>query len=171
MTVTIPTVPKQQQTVIRRHPQYGLALKALLKGDVNEDELRVRLDERFEAGEAKYGTSWCEVDLREDLREEILDSLNYVVMMTIRMAQLEYAGRESIFLGVIGQYLLDAYAFLADLPDFEGPTSKDYVSGDPDAQARFDSVLRQRRSNDRGTDTQEVGVDQDTGAAQDPDAS
>lgn len=87
---------------------------------------------RMVAGAEKYGRSWAEVDLKTDLLEELYDSLNYPLMMAVRIfnANDEYISLEEwetvcIFRDKVKDLIEYVELFF---PDFEGPTSAEYVN-------------------------------------------
>lgn len=104
---------------------------------------------RLEAGAHKYAEAWTEVDLKTDLWEEVMDSLNYVVLMAHRLKGAdEYSPFLEVLLGQLANILTEALDSVVRLPDFEGPTSKDWVEfrgSMAEAQARFQASLRGER--------------------------
>jgi hypothetical protein len=102
--------------------------------------------DRLLAGTQKYKTSWCEVNLKQDLLEELYDILNYARMILTRYKII--TGSE----GAISEYSDDRVgakmaAVLTDLvnattdavlavqryvPDFDGPTSNEWVKAHAD---------------------------------------
>lgn len=101
---------------------------------------------RLQAGAHKYGEAWTEVDLKTDLWEEVMDSLNYVVLMAHRLKGAdEYSPFLEVLLGQLTNILTEALDSIKHLPEFEGPTSKDWVEARgsmAEAQAKFQASLR-----------------------------
>lgn len=91
---------------------------------------------RILAGQAKYGTSWCEVDLRSDLVEELLDIYNYTILMELRLHEqvksvIQPSMKQQALLNTIrriAETLIEDVE--RDLPEFEGPTSNDWLKED-----------------------------------------
>lgn len=101
---------------------------------------------RLQAGAYKYGEAWTEVDLKTDLVEELMDSLNYVVLMAHRLKGAdENSPYLDVVLGQLADILTEALDVARVLPDFVGPTSKEWVEARgsmAEAQARFQASLR-----------------------------
>src|SRR5690606_33865672 len=108
---------------------------------------RAELVARLHAGAAKYGTAWCEVNLTEDLREEILDAMNYLAMLLVRRGRGQFGSNrgnaDDSLIGMVGELMTMAFKIVSELEQCEGPTSKDWVlqRNDKDAQARFQAKL------------------------------
>lgn len=97
---------------------------AEIKG-VLDERIEALCDERLLAGQKHYANSWCEVDLKEDFQEEILDAINYARFMEAR-ARLTGVNLETGAANVIGT-LLGLYDYVSRFPDFAGPTSNQWV--------------------------------------------
>jgi hypothetical protein len=92
---------------------------------------------RLEAGAHKYGKSWCEVDLREDLLEELYDVLNYCRMMVVRYRAI-YNGEDyddpvankmgTVLTGLMADTTDHILAIRRFVPEFEGPTSAEWAA-------------------------------------------
>lgn len=114
----IPKVPEEEQILSVDHGDYKY-----LQGSIPADK-------RMHEGAAHYGYSWCEVNLKEDLLEEQYDSLNYVLLMMLRITSL---GQD------IPDYLMKVFLRLREIfeeaiglidkmvPEFEGPTSAEWI--------------------------------------------
>lgn len=85
---------------------------------------------RMEEGADKYGASWAVVDLKTDLMEELLDALNYPLLMAVRVHHatggltLEDWETISLFRDKVKELVAFADSFF---PNFDGPTSAEYV--------------------------------------------
>jgi hypothetical protein len=86
--------------------------------------------ERMVAGVEKYGNSWCEVNLKQDLIEELLDVVNYIIMIEFRciFTNTEFSHETVRLLSLIREsveYYISALRTYLD--DFEGLTSAEWV--------------------------------------------
>lgn len=116
---TLPPTPltEEQAETIRFHLQRKLASTDL-------DEATVRLA----TGRIRYAGSWAECDLKTDLREELLDALNYLGLMKLRLIRAELADQTNF--GDIQSavnHISSALNCVKHLPEFEGPTSNDWL--------------------------------------------
>lgn len=152
----IPAIRKDQQVpILETH------VLATLRATVTDEQFE-QLHLRLKAGAAKYGTAWSEVDLATDVLEELMDTLNYLAMLEVR---LMWAGSEPVTPLVFWlrdrikdvSRLVDSLNFM--LPAFEGPSSKDWVIQqglDPARQqAKFQEVLHH---GDDAVGVQEEGL-------------
>lgn len=90
--------------------------------------LRRRCEERLYAGAKKYGLSWNHVDLKTDLKEELEDAANYVAFMIGRLVETGLLDLPlNNLLVQIRDQIEEVYALVGTLPEFEGPTSADWV--------------------------------------------
>lgn len=137
----IPVIPKEKQVPILETEVLD-ALGSLYPDAPGAIE---QLVHRLHAGAAKYGTAWCEVNLTEDLREEILDAMNYTAMLLVRRSRVlgPKGSADDVMIGMVGELLTSAYKIVSELRQCEGPTSKDWVieRNDSNAQARFQETL------------------------------
>lgn len=93
------------------------------------DDLIQICRDRLKAGAEKYGLSWNEVDLRQDLLEEVEDSINYITFIAARLADQEILNED--LTEIISRLRFHAYAtwsLASGLPAFEGPTSNEWVA-------------------------------------------
>lgn len=138
----IPKIPKEDQVQILE-----TNVTEFIDAAYGASEVSFELVRRLEAGAAKYGTAWNEVNLTEDLREELLDAMNYVVMLLVRRERVAKPGADDVLLGMVAETIHSAYKIVSELEQCEGPTSKDWVEkrGDTEAQARFQARLNAAR--------------------------
>lgn len=99
--------------------------EADIKGVLDEG-IENACDYRLSMGERRYGNSWCEVDLKEDFMEEMLDAINYLRFMEAR-ARLSGVNLEEQIANMIGTLLGTIQYAENSLPEFVGPTSNDWV--------------------------------------------
>lgn len=146
-SLILPAIPAERQVPVLEMPVMGYIRSMFVSGEVHE-----KLHRRLEAGAAKYGTAWNEVDLTLDLQEEILDAMNYVAMLAVRLEQVKEAVTHEEFLRIskelwsVATYLERVYSIVShEIPHAEGPSSKDWLpqhGQDPaEAQARFQEVV------------------------------
>ena len=117
----IPKIPEEQQLLAVNHGRY----KELQKWDYAHD--------RMVTGSRRYGHSWCEVNLKQDFLEEIADAHNYRILMHLRFdsLNLEMPDKVRQALDDIAVNLADIeYVLAMWVPDFEGPTSTEWVAMD-----------------------------------------
>lgn len=90
------------------------------------------LHQRILDGEKRYGESWCEVNLKQDVIEELFDVYNYATLMRARLAEQTH----NLLLTDEVSSLLDQLQAMAvnwiavievGIPQFEGPTSAEWV--------------------------------------------
>lgn len=149
-SLTIPIIEPENQV-----PVLETDVLDYVEDTFGHDEIREQLHTRLQAGAAKYGTAWNEVNLTQDLVEELLDAMNYVVMSLVRMEAVltgTTQGHRDFLkydrtLQAIATYLEAAFHMAEDLPQMEGPSSKDWLplnKIDPsEAQARFQEVVNE----------------------------
>lgn len=135
---TISVIPRRQQKLVTE-----TSMLEEMPLDPLVDQLVL---ERLQAGMLKYGTSWCEVNLKQDLLEEMYDILNYARMILTRYkivsgtegAISEYsddfvgAKMSAVLTGLVDtitNYILSTQRYV---PDFDGPTSNEWVKAHAD---------------------------------------
>lgn len=115
----IPKIPEGDQQLSTNHPKYTALQK------------NWQAHTRMIAGTQRYGKSWCEVDLKEDLWEEIMDAHNYLILMRLRLDSLniDMADETDKALDDIAYNLADIeYILETKVPEFEGETSAEWAS-------------------------------------------
>lgn len=140
----IAAIPTEEQVPILETPVMEFIHELYGGYGAFSDRINLELSNRLHAGAAKYGTAWNEVDLTEDLREEILDAMNYAAMLLVRRSYGNPRGNyDDVLIGMIGEQLMGLYKMVTVLEGCEGPTSKDWVDqrNDKGAQLRFQEVL------------------------------
>jgi hypothetical protein len=136
----IPAIPQELRTT---------ALDAQLFTD-RRFTARAACESRLEMGVDKYGMSWCEVDLKADLIEELLDGINYCAMGRERaaIATADAKGLDVFVLRQTIETLTTAQDVLSQLVEdvlgevlsFEGPTSNEWVKAQKPAISLREAV-------------------------------
>jgi hypothetical protein len=99
--------------------------------DFNEET-----DERLINGQAKYANSWCEVNLKADLMDELFDCMNYPRMMLCRLSKLHELGlvdqaevdRVTVFVAELVARIQALTSLVIDnIPPFEGMTNEEFI--------------------------------------------
>lgn len=142
--MTVAAIPKEDQVPILETTIMDVLAQCYGIYGSKGSEVMNELHRRLQAGAAKYGTAWCEVNLTEDLREELLDAMNYIGMLAVRRESNSPRGTaDDVLLGMVAELVFSAYKIVSEIEGCEGPTSKDWVGerGDTEAQARFQEVL------------------------------
>ena len=80
----IPVIPTEEQVPVLETEVIEMIENCYRGSGEASEEVFNELQRRLKAGAAKYGTAWCEVNLTEDLREELLDAMNYLAMLLVR---------------------------------------------------------------------------------------
>lgn len=85
------------------------------------------------AGAEKYGLSWCEVNLKADIIEELVDIWNYLNLMELRIKNRidlapDFSMTQRSWVVKMRRLVLEALESTDTLcPEFEGPTSAEWV--------------------------------------------
>lgn len=88
--------------------------------------------DRMVRGTKKYGKSWCEVDLRSDLIEELMDVYNYAELIRLRLKEqvtlvLPTAEQDKLLTEIKNAARVLTNRIEEVFPEFEGPTSNQWV--------------------------------------------
>lgn len=115
----VPKIPKEQQLLSISHGEYPKLQHSPYA------------HARMVAGTERYGHSWCETNLKEDLLEEAADIRNYVILMKLRYDSLDVDMPLQVQ-QTLTDILYDVsdieYIVCRDLPEFDGPTSAEWVA-------------------------------------------
>jgi len=116
----IPVIPPDERILSIHH------------GDYDDLQTSMMGHERMRAGAARYGYSWCAVNLKQDLFEELVDARNYLILMQLRLNSLGIEIDPVLATDLVDFDEALTYMITAleeDFPDFDGPSSAKWIEG------------------------------------------